>query len=201
MAEIETTNYQKFRARNPIVVRLIDRFYASLRSLVEPLDPDSVLDAGCGEGETVGRLADCLPRRVAGIDVRDDCVAFTRQRFPWMEVSRQSVYKLAFPDRSFDLVLCLEVLEHLDEPAAALSELSRVSRRDLVLSVPHEPWFRVGSLLRGKHLARLGNHPEHLQRWNRDTFGDFLASKVEVVSVATAFPWLIAHCRPRPGSG
>jgi 2-polyprenyl-3-methyl-5-hydroxy-6-metoxy-1,4-benzoquinol methylase len=182
-------------------LKLIDRFYATLRSLVEPLEPNSVLDAGCGEGETVARLVDCLPRQVAGIDLREDCVAFTRQRFPWMEVSRQSVYELPFPDGAFDLVLCLEVLEHLDEPAAALEELSRVSDRHLVLSVPHEPWFRIGSLLRGKHLSRLGNHPEHLQRWNRGTLGEFLGSQVEVVSVAGAFPWLIAQCRPRPGSG
>jgi 2-polyprenyl-3-methyl-5-hydroxy-6-metoxy-1,4-benzoquinol methylase len=118
-----------------------------------------------------------------------------------MDVSQQSVYQLAFPDRAFGLVLCLEVLEHLDEPGVALAELARVSRRDLVLSVPHEPWFRAGSLLRGKHLARLGNHPEHLQQWDRRSFAAFLTERVEVVNVGSAFPWLIAHCRPRLGSG
>jgi len=201
VAEIETSNYAKFRSHNPVVRRLIDRFYLNVRSFVEPLEPDSVLDAGCGEGETIARLADCLPQRVAGVDVREDCVAFTRRRFSWMEVSRQSVYELAFPGGTFDLVLCLEVLEHLDQPADALSELCRVSRRDLVLSVPHEPWFRVGSLLRGQHLARLGDHPEHVQRWDKRAFTKFLAPRVEVVRVATAFPWLIAHCRPRRGPG
>jgi SAM-dependent methyltransferase len=201
VAEIETTNYAKFQSRNPVAIRLIDRFYATLRSLVMSLEPDSVLDAGCGEGETVARLADCLPRRVAGIDTRDDCVGFTRRRFPWMDVSRQSVYELAFGDGAFDLVLCLEVLEHLDDPAVALSELARVGRRDLVISVPHEPWFRVGSLLRGRHLSRLGNHPEHVQRWARGGFREFLVPQVEVVSLTTAFPWLIAHCRPRPEAG
>ena len=201
MAEIDSTNYEKFRTRNPIVVGLIDRFYETLRSLVESIHPESVLDAGCGEGETVARLADCLPPRLAAIDARDDCVAFIKHRFPHMEASRQSVYQLTFPDGAYDLVLCLEVLEHLDQPGAALAELSRVSGGDLLLSVPHEPWFRLGSLLRGKYLRSFGNHPEHVQHWNRDSFGDFLASKVQVVSVATAFPWLIAHCRPRPASG
>jgi 2-polyprenyl-3-methyl-5-hydroxy-6-metoxy-1,4-benzoquinol methylase len=199
--EIDSTNYEKFRSGNPVVLRLINRFYGTVHTLVESLAPDSVLDAGCGEGETVARLADALPRTVAGIDVRPDCVAFSSQRFPWMDVSQQSVYQLAFPDRAFDLVLCLEVLEHLDEPEAALAELSRVSRRDLVLSVPHEPWFRAGSLLRGKHVARLGNHPEHLQQWDRRSFAAFLTERVEVVNLGGAFPWLIAHCRPRPGSG
>jgi 2-polyprenyl-3-methyl-5-hydroxy-6-metoxy-1,4-benzoquinol methylase len=195
--EIETTNYAKFQSRNPLVTRMIDGFYGTVRSLVGSLDPESVLDAGCGEGETVARLDGCLPAAVAGVDMREECVAFTRERFPSMKVSRQSVYSLDFGDRSFDLVLCLEVLEHLDDPAAAISELSRVSRRDLVLSVPHEPWFRIGSLLRGNHVSRLGNHPEHVQHWRARTFRRFLAPQVEVVSLATAFPWLIAHCRPR----
>jgi 2-polyprenyl-3-methyl-5-hydroxy-6-metoxy-1,4-benzoquinol methylase len=201
VVEVESTNYAKFRSGNAVVDRMIGRFYATLSSLVESLGPDSVLDAGCGEGETVARLADVLPQRVAGVDVREDCVAFTRRRFPDMEVSRQSLYELGFPDGAFDLVLCLEVLEHLDEPEAALSELSRVSRRDLVLSVPHEPWFRVGSLLRGKYLAGLGNHPEHIQQWSRRRFEGFLAPRVEIVSLGTAFPWLVAHCRPRPAPG
>jgi len=201
VATIDSTNYEKFRTRNPIVVGFIDRFYETLRSMVESIRPASVLDAGCGEGETVARLAGSLPPRVAGVDVRDDCVSFIKRRFPRIEASRQSVYQLAFPDRSYELVLCLEVLEHLGRPDAALTELARVTERDLLLSVPHEPWFRLGSLLRGKHLRSLGNHPEHMQHWNRDSFGRFLASEVQVVSVATAFPWLIAHCRPRPSSG
>jgi hypothetical protein len=37
-------------------------------------------------------------------------------------------------------------------------------------SVPFEPYFRIGNVLRGKHLGRLGNHPEHVQHWNLRTF-------------------------------
>src|SRR4051795_13033373 len=92
--EVDSTNYEKFRSANPVVLRLIDHFYASVRSLVESLGPDSVLDAGCGEGETVARLADSMPREIAGVDVREDCVAFSGKRFPWMDVSQQSVCDL-----------------------------------------------------------------------------------------------------------
>jgi len=193
---VESTNYAKFESRNPLVRRLIDRFYATVRSVVEPLGPDSVLDAGCGEGETLARLAGCLPQRVFGVDVRPDSVEFARRRLPSLDASLQSVYELEFEDGAFDLVLCLEVLEHLERPERALSELCRVSRSDLVLSVPHEPWFRVGTLLRGRHLASLGNHPEHLQNWTRSGFAEFLEPRIETVTLTTSFPWLIAHCRP-----
>ena len=74
-----------------------------------------------------------------------------------------SVLALPFAARSFDVVTCLEVLEHLDDPAAAARELARVARRAVVVSVPFEPWFRAGNVLRGNYLAHLGNHPEHVQ--------------------------------------
>jgi len=192
---IESTNYAKFRSTNPIVERLIDRYFATLGGIIESLTPGSVLDAGCGEGETIFRLSDLLPRRVAGVDVREDCVAHAKRRLPWVEVSPGNVYDLDFAARSFDLVLCLEVLEHLDEPARALGELSRVSAGDVVLSVPWEPWFRLGSLARGRHVSAFGNNPEHVQRWTRRGFREFLAPRLELVRVSSAFPWLLAHCR------
>ncbi len=168
-----------------------------MREIVEPLGAESVLDAGCGEGETLARLEDVLGERVAAIDVLDKCVAYTKQRFPHVDVSMASVYELPFEDRSFDLVVCLEVMEHLDRPAEALRELSRVCRGNLVVSVPYEPYFRLGSLMRGKYVRGFGNHPDHVNHWNRRSLPAFLRAQVDVADVAVAFPWLIARCRVR----
>jgi SAM-dependent methyltransferase len=194
---LDTTNFAKFQTRNPVVRGMIDRFFERLRGIVEPLHARSVLDAGCGEGETIARLRDTLPERVSAIDILEQCVAFTSRRLPFVEARQASVYELPFEDDAFDLVLSLEVLEHLDSPAAAIRELDRVARRDLVLSVPYEPYFRLGSLLRGKYVRQLGNHPEHVNHWNRRRLPVLLSSHVDVVEVQVAFPWLIAHCRPR----
>jgi SAM-dependent methyltransferase len=196
-AVVESTNYAKFQTRNPVVRHLIDRFYARLGAIVEPLGARSVLDAGCGEGETLMRLSASLPDRVAAVDLSADAIQLAAERLPSVEVARESVYELPFEDRCFDLVLCLEVLEHLDDPDAALGELVRVSARDVVVSVPHEPWFRLGSLLRGKYLRSLGDHPEHLNHWSSKTLSDLLAPRLEVLDLARSFPWLIAHCRTR----
>jgi 2-polyprenyl-3-methyl-5-hydroxy-6-metoxy-1,4-benzoquinol methylase len=183
------------------VRRLIDRFFERLRETVAPLDAGRALDAGCGEGETIARLSDVLPEQVSAIDILDECVAFTRRRLPSVDVSQASVYELPFEDDAFDLVLSLEVLEHLERPSDALRELSRVARADLVLSVPYEPYFRLGSLLRGKYVTHLGNHPEHVNHWNRRSFRAFLDSQLSMVDIAVAFPWLIAHCRVRGRGG
>ena len=102
---------------------------------------------------------------------------------------------LAFPDRAFDLVLCLEVIEHVPDPQAAVRELARVCSGDLVVSVPFEPWFRAGSLLRGKYVRTLGNHPEHVNHFNRRSLAELLEPVDPRAEIRVAFPWLIARCR------
>ena len=158
-----------------------------------------MLDAGCGEGETLARLGSGLPEHVAAIDVSADAVSFTAQRFPSVEVSRQSLVDLPFADGSFDLVVCLEVLEHLSDPDSALAELARVASGHVIVSVPHEPWFRLGSLLRGKY-ARA---PSETTRSTSTTgiprtLRRLLEGRLEVVSLRRSFPWLIAGL---PGLG
>ena len=151
------------------------------------------------------RLSGALLVRVA--DVLEDqavhpgeetLLAIAGQRLPDASLSVANLLELPFADDQFDLVLCLEVLEHLPDPAAGLAELARVSGRDIVVSVPHEPWFRLGSLARGKYLKTWGNHPEHVNHWNPRSLREFLATQVEVVEVKSSTPWLIARCRPIP---
>jgi SAM-dependent methyltransferase len=195
--EALSSNLAKYQTTNPVVRRMIVGFFSSLREMVAPLHPASALDAGCGEGEGLARLEDLLGARIAAVDVEQSCVDHVRDRQPEVDVSRQSVLELGFPDDSFDLVLCLEVLEHLGDPAAAVAELGRVSAREVVVSVPYEPWFQLGSLLRGKHLLRAGNHPEHVNHYRRRSLARLLEPSLEVVEVRVAFPWLIARGRVR----
>jgi SAM-dependent methyltransferase len=193
----QSTNYEKFQTGNPVVRRLIDGFYAHVRSIVRPLEASSLLDAGCGEGETLARLGGDLPPRVAAIDLDPAAAAFTATRVPAAEVLTGSIGELPYADDSFDLVLCLEVLEHIEDPATALADLARVARRDIVISVPDEPWFRLGSLARGKYLSGFGNHPEHVNHLTPRSLHRLLSTQLEVVRLRRSLPWLIAHCRVR----
>ena len=97
---VDTTNFAKFQTRNPVVRRMIEGFFERSEEIVEPLGAESVLDAGCGEGETLARLGDVLGERVAAIDILDECVAYTKQRLPLVDASTASVYELPFDDRS-----------------------------------------------------------------------------------------------------
>jgi hypothetical protein len=96
-----------------------------------------------------------------------------------------------------DVVLCLEVLEHLEEPGRAVQRLAEWSRHAVIVSVPWEPWFRLGNLARGQWLARLGNHPEHVQAFGPRRLAALLARELDAVRVVPCFPWLIGVGRRR----
>ncbi len=66
---------------------------------------------------------------------------------------------LPFADDAFDLVLAIEVLEHVPGPDAALRELSRVCSGTLIASVPLEPIWRAGNLAAAPLRAPARQHP------------------------------------------
>lgn len=56
-------------------------------------------------------------------------------------IKEEDIQNLSFQDKSFDIVLCQQVLEHVPNPPKAISELKRVTKKQLIISVPHEPFF------------------------------------------------------------
>lgn len=183
---------EKYDAKNPVVKFVIERFFARLSAVIAELGPRTALDAGCGEGELLRRGVLPAGLKPVCLDLRMDSLADVQEA----KRVRGSVQALPFAARSFDMVTCLEVLEHLADPSAAVRELARVARGAIVLSVPHEPYFQMGNLLRGKYLSANGNHPEHVQHWNSRTFEKFLRESLAEVRIIEAFPWIIACCRP-----
>jgi ubiquinone/menaquinone biosynthesis C-methylase UbiE len=163
-------------------------------ALVEAHGPNRILEVGCGEGVVIEYLSRRVPgTRLDGVELDTGALARARARCPATSLLRADAYELPFRSRSYDLVLCLEVLEHLADPARALRELRRVSRRGCLLSVPHEPFFRLGNVARGKNLGRFGDPPDHVQHWGAAGFAEFCRRELTVHSATGAFPWLIVY--------
>lgn len=190
-------NLQKYQNRNPLQRRLIAHFLSTVTNLLEGLPYRQVLDVGCAEGFVSAHLtkSHCAEAEFVGVDLDRASLLRGRQIFGPMHRVVGDAQRLPFLDGSFDLVLCNEVLEHLAEPEVALRELKRVSRSYLLLSVPHEPWFRSLNALRGKHLRQWGNDPEHVQQWTAQGFVAFVGQELDVVRQVTSLPWTLVLCR------
>jgi 2-polyprenyl-3-methyl-5-hydroxy-6-metoxy-1,4-benzoquinol methylase len=104
-----------------------------------PAGTRSVLEIGVGPGQMLNYLTMCGRfSTVTGIDIRrySRYIQFAEK----VDFRLMSVDALDFEDRSFDVVLCMEVLEHLptDTFNRALPELRRVTNGRLIMSVPFE---------------------------------------------------------------
>jgi SAM-dependent methyltransferase len=139
-----------YRGRRRVLERTIAR--------LELPSPARILDAGCGSGRNMIDLA--RHGEVTGIELSDASVAAARARKVG-EVVQGSVLEMPFADDSFDLAVCLDVIEHLEDDRGALRELRRVLAPGgvLLVTVPAYQWLWSG-------------HDEinhHHRRYNRDT--------------------------------
>jgi SAM-dependent methyltransferase len=192
-----SSNLSKHTSSNPLQQYLLGRFHAratGLLALVEPA-PRCVLDAGCGEGFAMQAVLGPLNIRVIGLDGSAGALQIAGKLNPSSGFSAGDLFALPFPDQSFDLVVCMEVLEHLSDPHRGLKELCRVSAGWLLLSVPNEPFFRGANFLRGKNMHDWGNDPGHVNHWSARGFTRFIADSCRIVASTTSFPWTLALCR------
>ncbi len=168
---------------------LIDRFLVRLIRILKPLSVSSILDVGAGEGFTLARLErEGIGERREGVEILDSALALGKKFHPHIKLVKGSIYELPYKDNSWDLVLCTEVLEHLEDPEKALAELFRVSKKYILLSVPNEPWFMLGNFLRGKNLSRWGNDIEHINHWTGQSFISFVKRNHKKVRIKADFP-------------
>jgi len=185
----QAVTQQKYSSSNPLVRYANQRFFRALDSLAGLAPASTVLDAGCGEGVVLSRLSNHPARRMFGLDLDPARLRLTRSRLPGQALVVGDLHNLPFASASFDLVLALEVFEHIGDPNQALREVFRVSRRFLLASVPNEPWWRIGNMLRFKYLSHFGNTPEHIQHWSARGFRKFLSQHFSVQALRTPFLW------------
>jgi ubiquinone/menaquinone biosynthesis C-methylase UbiE len=108
-----------------------------------------LLDVGCGPGSITRGLAERLaPGQVIGLDLSSETLVAARQDavargLANLRYEEGSVYRLPFPDASFDVVFAHQVLQHLREPGTALREMLRVVRDGGLIAVRDVDWGTV----------------------------------------------------------
>jgi ubiquinone/menaquinone biosynthesis C-methylase UbiE len=192
--------YDKYGSSNRVVRRLMAGFRRDLGDLFALARPESVLDVGCGEGVLTfdwAQQLDGLP--VVGLDLPDPKLAaeWETRRLPNLQFVAGRAEELPFESDEFDLVAAIETLEHVTDPGGTLSEMARVARRHVLVSVPREPQWRALNLLRGAYLQELGNTPGHLNHWSGRGFARLLSRYGEVAEMRSPLPWTMALVRVR----
>lgn len=190
-------HFDKYHAGNPIERRMMSGFLGALDSLVASLDPTSILEVGVGEGEILERMRARFPGAVTkGLDLPDEHL-LEHWRRRQLDAEFGDATALPYADASFDLVLAIEVLEHIERPERALAELQRVCAGHVVLSVPREPIWRIGNLARGRYVRALGNTPGHVNHWSARTFTRFVDTAFAVDARRQPVPWTMVRAAPR----
>jgi SAM-dependent methyltransferase len=188
--------YDKYASTNPIEQRMMRGFLEALDEMLAGLVPRRILEIGVGEGQVMARLRERFPGvPLVGLDLPDDSLReeWRQQGLPCMFGDATT---LPFADDSFDLVLAIEVLEHVPGPDAALGELARVCSGTFIASVPFEPIWRAGNLARRRYVRQLGNTPGHVNHWTRWGFRRFVSSRFHIQQARSPLPWTMLRAIP-----
>jgi SAM-dependent methyltransferase len=95
-----------------------------------------LLDVGCGPGTITSDFAQRLaPGVVVGMDASEEVIAESRRDHPAVSFTTGDVYRMDFPDASFDIVHGHQLLQHLADPVAALKEMRRVTAPGGIVAV------------------------------------------------------------------
>jgi ubiquinone/menaquinone biosynthesis C-methylase UbiE len=191
---MSTTNYEKYTTQNPIGKWFLNNFMNTLISTVRPLNVESILDVGTGEGFTLARLTqEKIGKKLEGIEYLKEAIKLGKTLHPHLAIKQGTIYQLPYKDNSFELVISTEVLEHLRDPKKGLQEVIRVSKKYVLLTVPNEPWFTIQRFLRLKNILQFGDHKEHVQHWTSQGFREFVKqntdSKIRIIVKKYPFPW------------
>jgi 2-polyprenyl-3-methyl-5-hydroxy-6-metoxy-1,4-benzoquinol methylase len=193
---------RKYATNNPLTKYLVNRFLNSIETLTRKVNPPNIHEVGCGEGLLTISLARKFPDcPFFASDFSNQIIDIAKENKTKQNINSsiffyaKSIYDLEPNTDSASLIICCEVLEHLNDPEQALQKLVEITNEFVILSVPREPLWRLLNIVRGKYLGHLGNTPGHIQHWSKKDFLRLLSHYFEIVEVHSPVPWTIVLCK------
>ena len=183
--------YEKYHQKTKPQRRLIKKknfTYRLILSTLEPylIDRKKILDIGCGAG-TLSFYMASRGNYVRGIDISSKAIGACKISAQNLGIIQNTIFRVArFPkvtiDESFDLVLCVETLEHLIKDSLAIKKISGYLKTNgiTIISIPsiEAPLHRLG--LTRKFDRRVG----HLRRYNLNKITKLLKKeKLQIIEI------------------
>lgn len=102
-----------------------------------------VLDMGCGDGRLTPIWHELTCGTTYGIDLSPEAIKRAAERYPFINYSEQDATATSYNDSMFDIIICQEVIEHIEQQERLVSEISRILKPGgyLVLTTPNKFYF------------------------------------------------------------
>jgi 2-polyprenyl-3-methyl-5-hydroxy-6-metoxy-1,4-benzoquinol methylase len=191
--------YDKYGSNNLVARWIMNGFDNSLSRLISMVRPKTIHEVGCGEGYWVLHWNQ-QGIEARGTDFSEKIIDIARKNALNKGISPsrfnvRSVYEIKTDADAADLIVCCEVLEHLERPVEALKILQTVVSKYIIFSVPREPLWRVLNMLRLKYLNNFGNTPGHIQHWSARKFVSLVSAYFDIIEIRRPFPWTMVLCQ------
>lgn len=195
------TGSDKYESKNPLAQYLLRQFDRGIADLVKIANPETIIEVGCGEGHVTDILLKNSQATIQALDISQTIVDIAKSAIdsPLVNFQQLNIYDLAEKE-SADLVVCCEVLEHLETPEIGLLRLAEKAAPYAIISVPREPIWRILNFVRGSYCKDFGNSPGHIQHWSQRQFIQFVKQKFEIVRVKSPLPWTILLVKSKQSS-
>jgi SAM-dependent methyltransferase len=196
-----SSNFRKYQNRHPFAVKQLAKFYSSLIKTITKVKHGRMLSIGCGECFDLKKIQDHNNINIEyyyGLDSNYQSLQTAKKlatNRP-LNLVQGDILKSPVIFSKVDLILGLEILEHLSSPDKVLKQISKQFKGYCIFSVPNEPLFRLTRLLLfQQNIRAFGNHPEHLHNWSKHSFARLIRKYFIIEEISTPSLWTIILCR------
>ncbi len=123
--QVPPNYYERGIARNLFQKLWHTRKWMVIKKMMDG-NPGKVLDIGCASGWMTAKIARTLAKtEVTGLDVSEKMIKYAKTKHRKIIFICADAHQLPFRNKSFDLIICSETLEHVIDPLAVLLEIKR----------------------------------------------------------------------------
>ncbi len=150
-----------YRSKNPFVRFFHNQRLNDIINFIPKEGELKILDAGCGEGHLLEKIYNLNPKHLLfGFDITKVALESAKKRVPKAKFSLQDLTKLNISKEYFDIIICQDVLEHIQDYKKVILNLSNLLKKEgiIIISYPNEKNLTISRFLLGIRPPKIKDH-------------------------------------------